>query len=335
MRWSSGSSRRATPSTASPPGSARWPTCGSIRRRRPRSSWASCGRTRPPSGARSPARRRERCCCSGRTSWRSGYSGVRPLIVDRMVEMLNRELIPSVPEQGSLGASGDLAPLANLALPLIGQGELLLGGRQRAGGRGARAWPGLVADRAGGEGGARARQRDAGHARGRDPRRAPRRRPRARGRRRRGDVRRGGARHRRRVRRTAAAAAAARRTGRVGVEPPSAARGLADPVVASREPAPGAGRVFAPVRAAGARRDARRARLRRGRAADRGRRRLGQPDRAARRRRGALGRELPRPAGRGRARRARARHGGAGEHQRAPPLPAAGSEAEQRPARRS
>ena len=54
-----------------------------------------------------------------------GYSGVRPLIVDRMVEMLNRELIPSVPEQGSLGASGDLAPLANLALPLIGQGELL------------------------------------------------------------------------------------------------------------------------------------------------------------------------------------------------------------------
>ena len=54
-----------------------------------------------------------------------GHSGVRPLIVERMVEMLNRDLIPAVPEQGSLGASGDLAPLANLALPLIGQGELL------------------------------------------------------------------------------------------------------------------------------------------------------------------------------------------------------------------
>ena len=54
-----------------------------------------------------------------------GHSGVRPLIVERMVEMLNRDLIPAVPEQGSLGASGDLAPLANLALPLIGLGELL------------------------------------------------------------------------------------------------------------------------------------------------------------------------------------------------------------------
>ena len=54
-----------------------------------------------------------------------GHSGVRPVIVERMVEMLNRDLIPAVPEQGSLGASGDLAPLANLALPLIGRGALL------------------------------------------------------------------------------------------------------------------------------------------------------------------------------------------------------------------
>jgi histidine ammonia-lyase len=54
-----------------------------------------------------------------------GHSGVRPVIIERMVEMLNRDLIPAVPEQGSLGASGDLAPLANLALPLIGLGELL------------------------------------------------------------------------------------------------------------------------------------------------------------------------------------------------------------------
>jgi histidine ammonia-lyase len=53
-----------------------------------------------------------------------GRSGVRPELVDRMIEMLNRDLIPVVPQQGSLGASGDLAPLANLALPLIGLGEV-------------------------------------------------------------------------------------------------------------------------------------------------------------------------------------------------------------------
>jgi histidine ammonia-lyase len=57
-----------------------------------------------------------------------GHSGVRELIVERMVEMLNRDLVPVVPEQGSLGASGDLAPLANLALPLLGAGELLVDG---------------------------------------------------------------------------------------------------------------------------------------------------------------------------------------------------------------
>jgi histidine ammonia-lyase len=54
-----------------------------------------------------------------------GCSGVRPLLIDLMVEMLNRDVTPVVPEQGSLGASGDLAPLANLALPLIGHGEVL------------------------------------------------------------------------------------------------------------------------------------------------------------------------------------------------------------------
>jgi histidine ammonia-lyase len=53
-----------------------------------------------------------------------GYSGVRVGLVERMVEMLNRGLLPVVPEQGSLGASGDLAPLAHLALPLIGLGEI-------------------------------------------------------------------------------------------------------------------------------------------------------------------------------------------------------------------
>ena len=54
-----------------------------------------------------------------------GHSGVRPEVVDLMVRMLNANVIPAVPEQGSLGASGDLAPLANLALPLIGAGQVL------------------------------------------------------------------------------------------------------------------------------------------------------------------------------------------------------------------
>ncbi|MBA3363056.1 MAG: histidine ammonia-lyase [Actinobacteria bacterium] len=54
-----------------------------------------------------------------------GHSGVRPALIDLMVQMLNADVIPAVPEQGSLGASGDLAPLANLALPMIGAGEVL------------------------------------------------------------------------------------------------------------------------------------------------------------------------------------------------------------------
>src|SRR5258706_8409107 len=54
-----------------------------------------------------------------------GYSGVRSELIDLMVAMLAADVIPAVPEQGSLGASGDLAPLANLALPMIGLGEVL------------------------------------------------------------------------------------------------------------------------------------------------------------------------------------------------------------------
>jgi histidine ammonia-lyase len=46
----------------------------------------------------------------------AGYSGVRPLVVDTLLEMLNRGVIPIVPSQGSLGSSGDLAPLSHLAL---------------------------------------------------------------------------------------------------------------------------------------------------------------------------------------------------------------------------
>jgi histidine ammonia-lyase len=53
-----------------------------------------------------------------------GHSGCRPLLVDRLLDFLRIGLHPVVPEQGSVGASGDLAPLAHLALPLIGLGEV-------------------------------------------------------------------------------------------------------------------------------------------------------------------------------------------------------------------
>ena len=52
-----------------------------------------------------------------------GHSGCRPLLVDRLLDFLRLGVHPVVPEQGSLGASGDLAPLAHLALPLIGRGQ--------------------------------------------------------------------------------------------------------------------------------------------------------------------------------------------------------------------
>src|SRR3989440_12653993 len=52
-----------------------------------------------------------------------GYSGVRGVVIDALCEMLNRGVAPMVPSQGSVGASGDLAPLAHLALALIGEGE--------------------------------------------------------------------------------------------------------------------------------------------------------------------------------------------------------------------
>jgi len=60
-----------------------------------------------------------------------GFSGVRGIVIDTLCEMLNRGVTPFVPSQGSVGASGDLAPLAHLALALIGEGECLDGARVR------------------------------------------------------------------------------------------------------------------------------------------------------------------------------------------------------------
>jgi len=53
-----------------------------------------------------------------------GTSGVRPVLPELLVDMLNRQIHPSVPSQGSVGASGDLAPLSHLALAMIGEGDV-------------------------------------------------------------------------------------------------------------------------------------------------------------------------------------------------------------------
>jgi histidine ammonia-lyase len=63
-----------------------------------------------------------------------GFSGIRPRTLQLALDMLNREVVPVVPERGSVGASGDLAPLAHLALVLIGEGEAFYRGERMAGG---------------------------------------------------------------------------------------------------------------------------------------------------------------------------------------------------------
>ena len=59
-----------------------------------------------------------------------GASGVRPSVVETLVACLNRAVHPVVPEQGSVGSSGDLAPLAHVAACLIGEGEAMSDGRR-------------------------------------------------------------------------------------------------------------------------------------------------------------------------------------------------------------
>src|SRR6516225_1092129 len=61
-----------------------------------------------------------------------GFSGIRFEVIELLCEMLNRRVYPVVPEKGSVGASGDLAPLAHLALNLIGEGEAFLEGKRMA-----------------------------------------------------------------------------------------------------------------------------------------------------------------------------------------------------------
>ncbi len=53
-----------------------------------------------------------------------GFSGVSLVVIERLIEMLKKDIIPVIPEQGSVGASGDLAPLSHMVLPLLGLGQV-------------------------------------------------------------------------------------------------------------------------------------------------------------------------------------------------------------------
>ena len=68
-----------------------------------------------------------------------GFSGVRPLVAETLLAMLNRGVHPVIPSQGSVGASGDLAPLAHLAQVAIGEGEAIYQGERLGGGEAMRA----------------------------------------------------------------------------------------------------------------------------------------------------------------------------------------------------
>ena len=62
-----------------------------------------------------------------------GVSGVRPILVQMMIEMLNKGVTPIIPQKGSLGSSGDLAPLAHMSLPLLGRGKAWFEGVEMSG----------------------------------------------------------------------------------------------------------------------------------------------------------------------------------------------------------
>jgi histidine ammonia-lyase len=63
-----------------------------------------------------------------------GHSGIRPATLQALAELLNRDVIPVIPEKGSVGASGDLAPLSHLAIVLLGEGEAFHKGERLPGG---------------------------------------------------------------------------------------------------------------------------------------------------------------------------------------------------------
>ena len=88
------------------------------------SSARSCARTPPAWARRSSAEVVRAMMLLRARTLAMGCSGARPVVAETMLALLNAGLTPGVPEYGSLGASGDLAPLAHCALVLIGEGEV-------------------------------------------------------------------------------------------------------------------------------------------------------------------------------------------------------------------
>ena len=63
-------------------------------------------------------------------TWSKGYSGVRPKLVTLLLKMINHDILPVIPRQGSVGASGDLAPLSHVACSMIGEGMVYFNNRR-------------------------------------------------------------------------------------------------------------------------------------------------------------------------------------------------------------
>lgn len=60
-----------------------------------------------------------------------GYSGIRLSVIEALMELVNAEVYPAIPEKGSVGASGDLAPLAHMSVVLLGEGEVIIKGQRK------------------------------------------------------------------------------------------------------------------------------------------------------------------------------------------------------------
>ena len=121
---------RAIRSTASTPASASSPACASMPATCSRCSGTSCCRMLPASASRCRGRSTRLMMALKLASLAQGASGVRPPTLDLLQAMLARDVVPVVPSQGSVGASGDLAPLAHMTAAMIGVGEAFLQGRR-------------------------------------------------------------------------------------------------------------------------------------------------------------------------------------------------------------
>ena len=115
------------PSTASTPASARWPTPPFRATRSAPSSSICSAATRPASASRCPVRAVRASMALRANVLAKGFSGIRRVTLERLIDLLNRRVHPQVPSRGSVGASGDLAPLAHLALVLVGEGQATVG----------------------------------------------------------------------------------------------------------------------------------------------------------------------------------------------------------------